>query len=147
MQAAGDEAAARKLLEGLLAPMDAEQRRVPGVANIIDAQRAMVLALLGDTEGALGALERANYTLAWLGSLSHDEPRFASLRAEPRFQALEARLRAHIARQRELLEQMRRNGEIPPRGRRHSSGCGVDLSRISWGLTFGACIRHLRVVS
>jgi len=117
MRSAGDETAARQVLDGLLPLLDIEGKRAAGVPNNIDTQRAFVLAHLGDIDGALRVLERATTPApsAWVMPLRRDHPLFAPLASEPRFQAIMDRVEAHVAHQRELLQQMRSRGEVPAR--------------------------------
>jgi hypothetical protein len=105
------------LLRALLPLLDAEQRRTPGAPKHIDPRRAAVLAHLGDIDGALAALERATTPApsGWAIPWHRDDPLFAPLHAEPRYQAVWDRVEAHNARQRQLLEQIRARGEVPRR--------------------------------
>ncbi len=79
--------------------------------------RAIAAAILGETDTALNALqyglEETNPWWWWL----RGHPAFEGLRDEPRFQALVAAAEAHAAQQRTLLNEMRRAGTIPDRGK------------------------------
>lgn len=81
----------------------------------VAAVRARALALLGDRAGAIRVLEaRLERQQSWSWWLEvKDDPAFDVLRKEPAFIALEARIEARDAEQRELLRQMRERGEVP----------------------------------
>lgn len=76
------------------------------------AEAANVWAMRGKTDAALSALERARQ-LGWVyvepdeGDISlrdiGEEPAFRSLRGNPRFEAIRARINAHLARERREL--------------------------------------------
>lgn len=78
------------------------------------------LAWLGDRDAAIAALQRSFASGAhnnWWYRLEY-EPAFDELRNDPRFAALLSQERNRAAAQRDLLEGMRRRGEVPRRGER-----------------------------
>lgn len=92
----------------LLREADAEFERVYHQKQVpfsFDADAATIWAIEGRKDDALSALERAvrrGWTHTGSADLSDiaDEPAFASLRGEPRFKSLRARLAAHFAQER-----------------------------------------------
>lgn len=106
--ALGDRHAAEKLAREVLA--GDEHPALPQA-------QAIALAVLGEHDAAVERLE----SVFARGALVHwwytfdREPAFEPLRRNPRFEALEARVRAHAAAQRRLLELMRERGEVPRR--------------------------------
>lgn len=117
MQATGDEAGARRVLQEQLALLDTEQQLTAGTPKNVAMWQAMVLANLGETGAALAALERATLPApsGWALPWHRDDPLYAPLHAEPRYQAAWDRVEAHAVRQRERLEQLRARGEVPRR--------------------------------
>lgn len=84
---AGREAEAREVLNRL------EKRRSSGDGYVSPVQVARVLAALGEREQAIDWLQVGyDERDSWLVWIKHAYPRFASLRDEPRFQALLDRL-------------------------------------------------------
>lgn len=84
--------------------------------------RAVALAVLGKPQAAVDALEQGfadGGRSRWWYTLNR-EPAFDALRDEPRFEALDARVRAHAAAERRQLESRRSSGEIPVRANRKS---------------------------
>ena len=85
------------------------QRTIPFV---LDADVAAILAVQGRGDQALAMLERA-MRRGWTDSGTTDlpdiadEPAFSSLRGQPRFARLKARLAAHLARERAETMQLR----------------------------------------
>ncbi len=82
--------------------------RVPRWFHAVHAE---VLAARGDKAAALAALEQA-VALGWYyaGNMAlpdiADEPAYAAIREEPRFQRLRAKLNADVARERREIEQL-----------------------------------------
>jgi TolB-like protein/DNA-binding winged helix-turn-helix (wHTH) protein/tetratricopeptide (TPR) repeat protein len=113
LMATGERDRATKLLHSLLTAMD----RLKAYTSGSDAgTRGLVLALLGDKEGALTALEVAYAQAKWGWSYDIDHaPELQGLRAEPRFQSLARQIKDNAARQTTLLAAMRRAGEVPYR--------------------------------
>jgi len=116
LHASGDEAAARRVRQLLEAELDELESVAPGQKRALDAMRALLLAEARRDEDACAALERA-YAVAplplWWIHLEH--PAFDRLREQPRFQALVARVNAHLEKQRAELAGMRRRGLVPDR--------------------------------
>jgi hypothetical protein len=81
-------------------------------------QRPIALALSGDTEGAIAVLQGAvdrNFAFHDWQYYFEKEPAFAALRQDPRFQAVEQRVRAHAAAERQELDRMRARGLVATR--------------------------------
>jgi len=90
--------------------------------------RADALALQGHSDAAVTELAeafRSGERTDWWYTIERD-PVWHSMRADARFQAIAAEARAHAAAQRALLEEMRRNGEVPYRSR------GTPARRQAW---------------
>ena len=112
---AGEVERGRRLAESTLALVDAHG--VGRTENWFSRERAAAFAVLRDDDRALDELEisvRTGKLYRWWYLAGHD-PLYAHLRGNPRFQALDAQARQHIARQRTLLEEMRRKGAVPRR--------------------------------
>jgi TolB-like protein/DNA-binding winged helix-turn-helix (wHTH) protein len=104
------EASARAALEWI----ELEERK-PGRQYKFDDERATALAILGQSDAAIAALERA-FAAGRLQWLDVDrEAAFAALRDDPRFRAFTVKKRAHVNAQRKILEQMRRDETVPLR--------------------------------
>ena len=102
LQAAGEDAEARRLLAEAKMLLAAQRGPVP---FSVEADAAAILAVAGSKAEALTMLERASRR-GWAHNGTDDllrladEPAFASLRAEPRFTAAAKRLDDHYARER-----------------------------------------------
>lgn len=113
---AGEARRGRELLTSLLAHLDAEQIGRP--AHMFAWERAAAFAMLGEDERALtelAASQKMGRFAGWWYTAELD-PVYSRLRGDPRFQALAAQAREHSQQQRTLLDQMRRNGQVPRRG-------------------------------
>jgi len=111
--ATGERDRATKLLHSMLTAM---QRRKEFMSEDGAEIRGRALALLGDNDAALSALE-TSYAFAkwgWWYDIDH-APELAALRAAPRFQSLAKQVRDNATRQAALLASMRRAGEVPYR--------------------------------
>lgn len=79
--------------------------------------KAQALALLGEDEAALaelaGSFRQNDYTQWWY-TLQFD-PAWDRLRSDPRFLAIAAAVREHVAVEHRRLEQMRRDGQLDDR--------------------------------
>jgi adenylate cyclase len=109
--ALGERDRAAKLLHAMLKGM--EDHKPDG--DVTEA-KSVALALLGDTDGALEALE-ASFA-AEKGGWWYDferSPDFEALHAQPRFQSLVRQYQGIVAKQSALLAEMRRAGEVPHR--------------------------------
>jgi TolB-like protein/DNA-binding winged helix-turn-helix (wHTH) protein/Tfp pilus assembly protein PilF len=107
LAASGDTTAATALLQRLPEAIDATLAKHGTVIAL--RTRAMVEMQLGQREAALTTLIasfRANDLMQWWYTFE-SEPLWRPLRGDPRFQALEAEVRARVAEQRGLLQQMR----------------------------------------
>jgi DNA-binding winged helix-turn-helix (wHTH) protein/TolB-like protein/Tfp pilus assembly protein PilF len=112
---AGETRRSRELLTSLLEHLDAEQIGRP--AHMFAWERAAVFAMLGEDERALAELaasQKMGRFAGWWYTAELD-PVYSRIRHDSRFQALAARARAHSQQQRALLDQMRKNGEVPGR--------------------------------
>jgi hypothetical protein len=80
--------------------------------------RAAILMLDGKPDAALIALadsfKKSDYENWWYTLTS--DPIWVPLHEDPRFRAISAEVQRYIAAQREQLETLRRNGEVPRRG-------------------------------
>ena len=80
--------------------------------------RARLWLLAGQRDAALQELAasfRAGDYVQWWYTLERD-PAWAAVHGDPRFRAIDAEVRAYIAKQRGTVEELRRHGEIPRRG-------------------------------
>jgi TolB-like protein/DNA-binding winged helix-turn-helix (wHTH) protein/Tfp pilus assembly protein PilF len=112
---AGEVERGRRLAESTLALIDTHS--VGRAGNLFSRQRAAAFAVLGEDERALDELAisvRDGRLYRWWYLAEHD-PLYEHLRRHPRFQALNQQAQQHLDRQRALLEEMRRKGEIPTR--------------------------------
>jgi DNA-binding winged helix-turn-helix (wHTH) protein/TolB-like protein/Tfp pilus assembly protein PilF len=112
---AGETRRGRELLTSLLEHLDAEQIGRP--AHMFAWERAAAFAMLGEDERALTELAASQKTGRFAGwrYTAELDPIYLHLRHDPRFQALAARAQARSQQQRALLDEMRRNGEVPKR--------------------------------
>lgn len=111
----GDEERGRALVNAVLRMFDAEEVGRP--THWFARNRATAYALLGDDDRALVELAESlqrNDLIHWWYTEEHD-PVFAHLREDPRFLRLAALARRHRTQQRELLDEMRRKGDVPKR--------------------------------
>ena len=110
LQANGQRAESEKLLDDTLAWVNRwPHRRI----------RADALALQGHHDAAIAELAeafRSGERTDWWYTIERN-PVWDSLRSDPRFRAIAAEARTHAAHQRALLEEMRRQGEVPYRSR------------------------------
>lgn len=111
----GDLERGRALAKQILQLFDVEQVGRP--AHWFARSRAMAYAMLGDDERALAELATSvqHKNLSYWWYTAELDPLFAHLRKDSRFQALAETARQHRARQRVLLDEMRRKGEVPKR--------------------------------
>jgi tetratricopeptide (TPR) repeat protein len=113
LTAVGERDRAAKLLHAMLTAMQSHKLYTSGGGAEV---RGLALALLGDTEDALTALETA-YAVekwGWWYDIDH-APELQGLRAHPRFQNLARQVRDNAAKQAALVAEMRRAGEVPYR--------------------------------
>lgn len=84
-------------------------------ANLKQLLRAILLAHAGQQEAACAKLESAYPVprLIWWVILGN--PAFDSMRSTPCFRALSTRVQAHVNREREAIDALRRAGKIPDR--------------------------------
>jgi hypothetical protein len=117
MQAAGEGDRAARLLRALLSAMDYESHDLHRGELWFGSARPEALALLGDNEAAITALQAsfAPTSINWWYSLQLDAA-YDGIRNDARFAALLAQARDHAADQRSKLEQLRAQGLVPRRG-------------------------------
>jgi tetratricopeptide (TPR) repeat protein len=111
--ASGERDRAAKLLHAMLTAMQSHKLYTSGEGAEL---RGLALALLGDTEDAMTALETA-YAVekwGWWYDIDH-APELQGLRAHPRFQNLARQFRDNAAKQAALVAEMRRAGDVPYR--------------------------------
>lgn len=114
LRSSGQKARSDRMLDDLLIALDREQSIG---APRVHRTRADAFALQGRRDAALAELERAFRSgdrSMWWYTIDRD-PLYKEMRSAARFQAIAAEARAHAARQRVLLEEMRRKGEAPVR--------------------------------
>jgi TolB-like protein/DNA-binding winged helix-turn-helix (wHTH) protein/Tfp pilus assembly protein PilF len=113
LMAKGERNRARKLLHAMLTAMQRYKIYDSGRGAQV---RGVALALLGDTDGALKALELSFAAMkgGWWYELERS-PDFKGLHSEPRFQSLLKQYQDIVAKQSALLAEMRRAGEVPYR--------------------------------
>jgi hypothetical protein len=112
---AGEVERGRRLAESTLVLLDTHS--VGRAENYFSRERAAAFAVLGEDERVLEELAisvSAGRLYRWWYLAGHD-PLYEKFRLHPRFQAINEQARQHLDRQRALLEEMRRNGEIPMR--------------------------------
>jgi hypothetical protein len=110
LQANGQHAESEKLLDATLAWVSRWPHR---------RMRADALALQGHHDAAIAELAeafRSGERTDWWYTIERN-PVWDSMRSDPRFRAIAAEARTHAAAQRALLEEMRRQGEVPYRSR------------------------------
>ncbi|MFL6618857.1 MAG: winged helix-turn-helix domain-containing tetratricopeptide repeat protein [Povalibacter sp.] len=118
----------RELARSLLVSIDAAEIGRP--AHWFGRERAALLTLLGQDDLALeelAAIQKLNLWSEWwyTGEIN---PIFARLHHDPRFQVLVENARHQRAQQRELVENMRRNGLIPMRGATHVNAAAASAA-------------------
>jgi tetratricopeptide (TPR) repeat protein len=113
--AQGRRADAQRMLDAVIAWIDADRIHGP---TYNQRTRAQALMLLGRRDEALRALATSFQIdrdhVDWWYTLERD-PVFDEVRDTPEFQALEPDVRRFVARERAIVEEMRRRGEIPLR--------------------------------
>ena len=109
--ASGERDRAAKLLDSMLKGLEHHKPY-----SEVAAVHAGALALLGNTDGALKALEAAfaAQKFGWWYELERS-PDFKGLHSETRFRSLARQYQEFVARQSALLAEMRRSGEVPYR--------------------------------
>jgi TolB-like protein/DNA-binding winged helix-turn-helix (wHTH) protein len=116
LRASGEETRAKRLLEAALAEMDYEARQLERGDLWYFGNRAMVQALLGNTDTAIETLQQlvaARPDCWWY--IFEIEPAYTDLRTDPRFKSLLATARAHAAKERQRLAELRTAGLVPVR--------------------------------
>jgi len=115
----GDIQGARRLAAGVIKVLDRMTTSAPSPAFSSNRYRGKAHLLMGEHNAALRDFENAAhadfaalYDYFW--SIQYDNM-WDPIRSEPRFQAFMSLQQTHINRQRELLAEMRRKGEVPAR--------------------------------
>jgi len=119
LRARGDQAGLNRVLPPLKALLDKNESR-SGWAH------SYLKLLSGDADGALALLAidmRHQHSTSWW--LLERDPLWADLRNDPRFRDIVEFARRQAAQQREILERMRQQGEVP---RRASSSYASEAS-------------------
>jgi TolB-like protein/DNA-binding winged helix-turn-helix (wHTH) protein len=122
LQASGDEARAKRLLDRLPAEIDATIPRYGAVyalrtkasVHLLSGDRAAAMRVLGDSFAADDYLQ-------WWYTLEHD-PLWQPLHDDPTFKAVAAQVRAHVAAEQASLQELRRSGRIARRGEKDTGG-------------------------
>jgi len=116
LRASGDEARAQALLYRLPAAIDAS---IPRFGSVLALRtKASVQLLAGEREAALRTLGdsfAASDLMQWWYTLNRD-PLWKPLHDDPVFIAIAAQVRGRVARERAVLEDLRRSGRIAIRG-------------------------------
>jgi TolB-like protein/DNA-binding winged helix-turn-helix (wHTH) protein len=117
MQAAGEGDRAARLLRALLSAMDYESHDLHRGELWFGSARPEALALLGDNEAAIKALQAsfAPTSINWWYSLQLDGA-YDGIRNDARFAALLAQASEHAAGERSKLQQLRAQELVPRRG-------------------------------
>jgi TolB-like protein/DNA-binding winged helix-turn-helix (wHTH) protein len=114
----GQPARAKRLAEELLADTDVQVRRYGRGEIWLGHGRAMALAVLGQHDESLAALQRqvkAGFGMHEWKTWALDDPLFEPLRKRPEFQAMLAEVRSNAAREKDRLAQMRDKGLVQHR--------------------------------
>jgi len=116
LMALGEQSAARALLVDCIRWID--EYHLPNLSGVYALRiKARSLLLLGETDLALETLREsfdANDYLQWWYTLEQD-PLWAPLHADPRFQTISSEVRQYVERQAALLETLRQQGLVPRR--------------------------------
>ncbi len=115
----GDQERARQLLDEAIARTNHEIRDLGRPEHWYRRWYALALALNGDREASIAALQRyANagaYPFVDWQLYFELEPALATMRKDPRYQELERKAREHVAAERRELNRMRTEGLVPDR--------------------------------
>src|SRR5262245_8663465 len=117
LMASGERERATKLLHAMLKALEDYKSDDAGDRENVVEERGVALALLGDTDGALNALEVVFATdkSNWWWYTKRREFDYERLAAQPRFQSILKQYQDNVAKQSALLAEMRRAGEVPYR--------------------------------
>jgi TolB-like protein/DNA-binding winged helix-turn-helix (wHTH) protein len=119
LEQSGDRDRARRLLGAILTHMNYAAKDLQRGDYWYVRERAMVLAMLGDVDGAIQALQRTfteiGNTTEWSWFILEVDPVFDRLRSDPRFQRLIADARTHARSERAELARLRGEGIVPTR--------------------------------
>lgn len=112
---AGDVERGRQLAESTLLLL--ETHSVGRAENYFSRERAAAYAVLGEDERVLEelAISVTNGKLYRWWYLAGYDPLYEHLRLDPRFHAINELAQQYLDQQKSLLEEMRRNGEVPMR--------------------------------
>jgi len=117
LRATGDRTRAERLLRFVLSEQDRVSRDLERGEMWWGNTRPQALALLGETDAALAALQKSfdtGFYAGWWYRLVREHA-YDELRGDPRFVALLDRMRAHAAEQHNQLDAMRAAGVVPKR--------------------------------
>jgi hypothetical protein len=137
----GQDGRGRRLLEAILTRMRHETGELGRPEYWYVHFHPAALAMNGEGDAAIAMLERsmaqtAKPVIAWW-QLFEVEPAFSPLRADPRFEAFSAKVRAHILAERGELERLRAEGLLPDRSAGQQSGGSPSVPAIQTTVASG----------